>query len=180
MVGDGNAAGQAAVVLAATARQSTSWSAEGTGRDDVSYLVRRIEEHPAIIFRTQTRSWSWKDTEISSASNGATFELGEIERHDISHVFLMTGAIPNTGWLDGCVVMDQKGFVKTRIGSVAGTSITPSGRSRGRRICSKPVAAVVLRLVTCGAATSSASPPPSVKDRLRSRLSTNCCTNRYA
>jgi thioredoxin reductase (NADPH) len=25
----------------------------------------------------------------------------------------MTGALPNSGWLDGCVVTDDKGFVKT-------------------------------------------------------------------
>ena len=31
----------------------------------------------------------------------------------IRHVFLMTGADPNTAWLEGCVAMDEKGFVKT-------------------------------------------------------------------
>ena len=25
----------------------------------------------------------------------------------------MTGAVPNTAWLDGCVALDAKGFVKT-------------------------------------------------------------------
>ena len=25
----------------------------------------------------------------------------------------MTGAIPNTGWLDGCVALDANGFIKT-------------------------------------------------------------------
>ncbi len=25
----------------------------------------------------------------------------------------MTGADPNTSWLDGCVVLDNKGFIKT-------------------------------------------------------------------
>jgi len=25
----------------------------------------------------------------------------------------MTGAQPNTGWLQGCVVLDDRGFVKT-------------------------------------------------------------------
>jgi len=28
-------------------------------------------------------------------------------------VFDMTGAAPKTGWLDGCVVLDAKGFIKT-------------------------------------------------------------------
>jgi thioredoxin reductase (NADPH) len=25
----------------------------------------------------------------------------------------MMGAVPNTGWLDGCLVLDDKGFIKT-------------------------------------------------------------------
>ena len=31
----------------------------------------------------------------------------------VANVFLMLGAIPNTDWLDGCVALDAKGFVKT-------------------------------------------------------------------
>jgi thioredoxin reductase (NADPH) len=26
---------------------------------------------------------------------------------------MMTGAVPNTGWLDGCLQLDEKGFIKT-------------------------------------------------------------------
>jgi thioredoxin reductase (NADPH) len=25
----------------------------------------------------------------------------------------MTGAVPNTGWLDGCLALDERGFIKT-------------------------------------------------------------------
>jgi thioredoxin reductase (NADPH) len=32
---------------------------------------------------------------------------------DVSHVFVMAGAVPNTNWLDGCVALDAKGFIKT-------------------------------------------------------------------
>lgn len=28
-------------------------------------------------------------------------------------MFVMTGATPNTAWLNGCVVLDNKGFIKT-------------------------------------------------------------------
>jgi thioredoxin reductase (NADPH) len=31
----------------------------------------------------------------------------------VKHVFLMIGASPNTGWLAGCVAVDDKGFVLT-------------------------------------------------------------------
>ena len=40
-------------------------------------------------------------------------ETGQTEEHKIRHVFVMTGAAPNTGWLDGCVALDSKGFIKT-------------------------------------------------------------------
>jgi thioredoxin reductase (NADPH) len=37
----------------------------------------------------------------------------ETETREIGHVFLMTGAMPNTSWLAGCVQLDDKGFVRT-------------------------------------------------------------------
>ena len=33
--------------------------------------------------------------------------------HEIQHVFLMTGANPNTAWLKGCLALDEKHFIKT-------------------------------------------------------------------
>ena len=38
---------------------------------------------------------------------------GAVSSHDIRHVFLMTGAEANTGWLNGGVALDEKGFIKT-------------------------------------------------------------------
>ncbi|HSB69041.1 MAG TPA: hypothetical protein VLT62_06900 [Candidatus Methylomirabilis sp.] len=38
---------------------------------------------------------------------------GGIETRDIRHVFVMTGAAPSTRWLDSCVALDAKGFIKT-------------------------------------------------------------------
>jgi thioredoxin reductase (NADPH) len=40
-------------------------------------------------------------------------KTGIEEAHDIQHVFLMTGAAPNAAWLDNCLALDDKGFVKT-------------------------------------------------------------------
>jgi thioredoxin reductase len=34
---------------------------------------------------------------------------------EIRHVFLMIGAVPNTGWLDDCLTLDEKGFICTGI-----------------------------------------------------------------
>jgi thioredoxin reductase (NADPH) len=35
------------------------------------------------------------------------------ETHDIAHVFLMMGALPCTGWLNSCIALNDKGFVRT-------------------------------------------------------------------
>src|SRR5208282_1233694 len=36
-----------------------------------------------------------------------------LETHPIGHVFLMTGAVPATRWLQGCIALNDKGFVRT-------------------------------------------------------------------
>jgi thioredoxin reductase (NADPH) len=38
---------------------------------------------------------------------------GDVETHGIRHVFVMTGATFSMHWLDGCVALDEKGFIKT-------------------------------------------------------------------
>lgn len=35
------------------------------------------------------------------------------ETHDAGHVFVMAGAMPCTAWLQGCLALDSKGFIKT-------------------------------------------------------------------
>ncbi len=40
-------------------------------------------------------------------------QSGSIETLALSHVFMMTGAVPNTRWLEGCLALDDKGFIKT-------------------------------------------------------------------
>lgn len=80
------------------------------------YLIRRIEDSPTVILRPQT--------EIVALEGGGNHldsvywrnsQTGQSEKHEISHIFVMTGADPNTNWLDGCVVLDDKGFIKTGI-----------------------------------------------------------------
>src|SRR5207247_9781301 len=40
-------------------------------------------------------------------------QSGSTETYGIRHVFTMTGAVPSTRWLDGCLALDAKGFIKT-------------------------------------------------------------------
>jgi thioredoxin reductase (NADPH) len=53
-------------------------------------------------------------------------QTGETGVYDIPHVFMMTGALPNTAWLNGCLALDAKQFIKT--GADAGSD-WPLGRS---------------------------------------------------
>jgi thioredoxin reductase (NADPH) len=77
------------------------------------YLIRRIEDNPAIVLRTNTQIVALDGDRRLERIQWRDDQSGEIEGHDIAHVFMMTGAAPNTGWLGGCIMLDEKGFVKT-------------------------------------------------------------------
>jgi thioredoxin reductase (NADPH) len=114
VVGGGNSAGQAAVFLAQTAKRVHMLvRADGLADTMSRYLIRRIESSPVIDLRTQT--------EVIGIEGGTHLErvrwrdnrTGAVETHDIRHIFSMAGAVPNTAWLNGCVALDHKGFIRT-------------------------------------------------------------------
>jgi thioredoxin reductase (NADPH) len=115
VVGGGNSAGQAAVFLAQTAKRVYMLvRSAGLAASMSRYLIRRIENSPTITLRPQTEIVTLEGggNHLDSVywHNGKT---GQTEKHEISHVFVMTGADPNTRWLNGCVALDSKGFIKT-------------------------------------------------------------------
>jgi thioredoxin reductase (NADPH) len=119
VVGGGNSAGQAAVFLAQTARRVHVLIRSGGLAESMSrYLIRRIEDNPNITLRTRTAI-------VGLEGNGHLERVhwrdgdGNVEAHGIRHVFLMTGAAPSTHWLHDCLVLDEKGFIKT------GPDLTP-------------------------------------------------------
>src|SRR5436305_13049662 len=77
------------------------------------YLIRRIDENPAIDLRTRTQIVALEGNGRLERIRWRDDDKSESEAHDIGHVFMMTGAVPNTAWLSRCVALDQKGFVKT-------------------------------------------------------------------
>jgi thioredoxin reductase (NADPH) len=114
VVGGGNSAGQAAVFLSQTARHVHLLVRSGGLADSMSrYLIRRIEESPNITLRTHTEITALEGSDRLERVQWRDNQAGNIETRDISHVFIMTGAAPNTRWLDGCVVLDAKAFIKT-------------------------------------------------------------------
>jgi thioredoxin reductase (NADPH) len=114
VVGGGNSAGQAAVFLAQTCSRVHMLVRSGGLADTMSrYLIRRIEEMPSIILHTSTEIVALDGTDHVECVRWRNRKTGQIEVHAIKHVFLMMGALPNTSWLDGCVTLDAKGFIKT-------------------------------------------------------------------
>jgi thioredoxin reductase (NADPH) len=114
IVGGGNSAGQAAVFLSKTAKRVyVLVRGAGLAESMSRYLSRRIEETPNIELRTHTEIVELLGNDRLERVVWKNIESGETDEHAIEHVFLMTGAEPMTSWLDGCVALDDKGFVKT-------------------------------------------------------------------
>ena len=114
VVGGGNSAGQAAVFLAQNAKRVHMLvRSAGLTASMSRYLIRRIENTPTIILRPQTEIVTLEGGDHLESVYWRNNQSGETEKHEISHVFIMTGADPNTHWLNGCIILDDKGFIKT-------------------------------------------------------------------
>jgi thioredoxin reductase (NADPH) len=114
VVGGGNAAGQSAVFLAQSAiRVNLLVRSAGLAESMSRYLIRRIEESPVITLRTHTEITGLDGGDHLECVRWQNRETGASESRDIRHVFVMTGAAPSTRWLNGCVVLDAQGFIKT-------------------------------------------------------------------
>ena len=114
IVGGGNSAGQAAVFLAGGCRHvHICVRGDGLAESMSRYLIRRIEENPRITLHTRTRITALEGGDHLQRIGWNDARTGKIEYRDIGSVFMMTGATPNTAWLDGCVALDDKDFVRT-------------------------------------------------------------------
>jgi thioredoxin reductase (NADPH) len=114
VVGGGNSAGQAAVFLAQTTRRVYMLvRSDGLAKSMSRYLIRRIEETPNIELHTNTEVVALDGNDHLERVTWRNNQTGQTESHNIAHLFSMTGAVPNSAWLSGCVTCDQAGFIKT-------------------------------------------------------------------
>jgi thioredoxin reductase (NADPH) len=114
VIGGGNSAGQAAVFLSQTARRVHMLVRSGGLAETMSrYLIRRIEDSPTITLHTHTEVTALAGNGHLESVTWHNRRDGTSETHNIRHIFCMTGAVPSTGWLAGCVAVDDKGFIKT-------------------------------------------------------------------
>jgi len=114
VVGGGNSSGQAAVFLAqTTSRVYMLVRSDGLAKTMSRYLIRRIEETPNIELHTNTEVVALEGNDHLERVTWRNNQTGQTESHNIAHLFSMTGAVPNSAWLGGCVACDETGFIKT-------------------------------------------------------------------
>jgi thioredoxin reductase (NADPH) len=133
VVGGGNSAGQAAVFLAQTTRRVYMLvRADGLAKTMSRYLIRRIEETPNIELHTNTEVVALEGNDHLERVAWRNNQTGQTESRNIAHLFSMTGAVPNSAWLGGCVACDQAGFIKT------GVDLTPEDLAKAKWPLKRP------------------------------------------
>jgi thioredoxin reductase (NADPH) len=114
IVGGANSAGQAAVYLARGAKSVTLLvRGPSLARSMSHYLIEQVSAAGNISVRTCT--------EVIGARGGKHLEgvtlrdanTGTVEDAGAQWLFVFIGAAPLTGWLDGVVARDERGFVLT-------------------------------------------------------------------
>ena len=127
VIGGGNSAGQAAMFLSRTTKHVHVLVRGGSVAASMSaYLVDRLQRTPNITIHYRAQVTGLKgDRALQSVAIQSAEDEQDWRLHARA-VFVMVGAAPNTGWLQGRVAVDANGFVLT--GADAGDG--PGARGR--------------------------------------------------
>jgi thioredoxin reductase (NADPH) len=118
VVGGGNSAGQAALFMARNAADvNLVIRHDDLNRDMSRYLAERVVASPRVRV--------WRNCEVCELRG--EYGLEEVVVHDLttderrpleaSALFVLIGSEPHTGWLEGSIALDDRGFVLTGTGS---------------------------------------------------------------
>jgi thioredoxin reductase (NADPH) len=125
IIGGGNSAGQAAVYLSGIAKHvHLLVRSRGLAETMSRYLIARIEASQEITFQAWTEVEALDGNGHLERIRWRNVKTGASDTREIRHLFLMTGADPNTTWLQGCLSLDAKQFIKT------GTDLGPDWRQQ--------------------------------------------------
>jgi thioredoxin reductase (NADPH) len=114
VVGGGNSAGQAAVFLSQTARKVYMLVRAPSLSESMSqYLIARISGNPSIELLCNSELTGLEGENGLEEVSWVNKLTGKMRSAPVHHLFIMTGANPNTNWLLGCVALDEKGFILT-------------------------------------------------------------------
>ncbi|MFC8146209.1 FAD-dependent oxidoreductase [Streptomyces paradoxus] len=123
IVGGANSAGQAAMYLSRGAKSVTLLvRGESLAASMSHYLIQQIEESPNIRVRARTVVEEAHGDGRLERLTLRDVDSGQTEQVDAQWVFVFIGAAPLTGWLDGTVLRDERGFI------LAGPDLSADGR----------------------------------------------------
>ena len=114
IVGGGNSAGQAALVLSRSCAKVHMLIRRDSLHASMSrYLVDRIERNPGIVV--------WPSTQVTALTGSSRLEAVRLSRPGqpqasrlaVAALFVFIGARPGTGWLAGQLAQDRHGFLLT-------------------------------------------------------------------
>jgi thioredoxin reductase (NADPH) len=118
VIGSGNSAGQAVVHLARFAKRVHLFvRGGGIGGSMSAYLVDQIGLLESVEVHTLCEAAGFRGTDHLEHASFSTPD-GDLEL-DLAAVFVFIGQQPRTGWLEGSVARDERGFV------LAGPDIGP-------------------------------------------------------
>jgi thioredoxin reductase (NADPH) len=116
LVGAGNSAGQAVVFLAPQVKHLTMVvRGEGLEATMSRYLIDRIRmlENVEVLVHSELTELHGEPTGQLHGAAVCNRSTQETSHLPVRHVFMFIGAEPNTAWLDGCLALDEKGYILT-------------------------------------------------------------------
>ena len=112
LVGGANSAGQAAMHLSKYARRVVMLvRGDSLGSSMSQYLIDQIQQTPNIHVGFHTQVVEVHGENRLEAISIQCGDSGQVDRVPASALFIFIGAVPRTGWLDGIVERDQRGFI---------------------------------------------------------------------
>lgn len=120
LVGGGNSAGQAIVFLAPQVRRLHLFVRRPLAETMSRYLIDRIAALPNVEIHVGSEVVALEGNPATGLTAAIFRSLtdGSTHRSPLRHLFLFIGADPNATWLNGCVELDDKGFVVTGKGQL--------------------------------------------------------------
>ncbi|MEL7396917.1 MAG: FAD-dependent oxidoreductase [Pseudomonadota bacterium] len=114
IVGGGNSAGQAAMFLARHTKHVHILIRQDNLHETMSaYLSSRIQQDPKVTVHPFTEVCELHGDETLAGVSVKNGKSGVVTKMNVRGLFIMIGSAPNTGWLDGVVELNDKGFVPT-------------------------------------------------------------------
>jgi len=129
LVGAGNSAGQAVAFLAPFVKRLRMIVRGAALESSMSrYLIDRIHslQNVDVQLRCELVELHGDRSGTLDSVSVRDNASATLTRLPARHVFMFVGAEPNTSWLDGCLALDDKGYILTGASLPATTSAVPT------------------------------------------------------